>query len=100
LRIKQSAPTLAAIIALVDGGAGIALVPESLQNMNLPSVCFRPLANLERVSEIAICYRSDETSLAVWKLLKMLNAFAPKAPARTRSKARRAAHRIRYRLTN
>jgi DNA-binding transcriptional LysR family regulator len=100
LRIKQSAPTLAAIIALVDGGAGIALVPESLQNMNLPSVCFRPLANLERISEIAICYRSDETSLAVWKLLKMLNAFAPKAPARTRSKARRAAHRIRYRLTN
>jgi DNA-binding transcriptional LysR family regulator len=86
LRIKQSAPTLAAIIALVDGGAGIALVPESLQNMNLPSVCFRPLANLERVSEIAICYRSDETSLAVWKLLKTLNVFTPKAPAKTRSK--------------
>jgi DNA-binding transcriptional LysR family regulator len=78
LRIGQAAPTLPAMVALVGGGAGIALVPESLQNMNLPSVCFRPLPDLERISEIAVCYRSDETSLAVWKFLKMLNVFAPK----------------------
>lgn len=94
IRIGQNAPSLAAVIALVAGGAGIALVPDSLQNINLPSVCFRPLADLERISEVAVCYRSDETSLAVWKLLKMLNAFAPKAPARTRSKSTKAAHRI------
>jgi DNA-binding transcriptional LysR family regulator len=78
LRIGQAVPTLAAMVAVVGGGAGAALVPESLQNMNLPSVCFRPLADLERISEIAVCYRSDETSLAVWKFLKMLNVFAPK----------------------
>jgi hypothetical protein len=71
------------MIALVAGGAGVALVPESLHNINLPSVCFRPLADLERISEVAVCYRSDETSLAVWKLLKMLNAFGSKAVART-----------------
>ena len=88
LRIGQNAPTLPAMLALVGGGAGIALVPESLQNINLPSVCFRPLADLERISEIAVCYRADETSLAVWKLLKMLNAFAPKAHARVDPKAR------------
>jgi DNA-binding transcriptional LysR family regulator len=88
LRIGQSAPSLPAMVALVGGGAGVALLPESLRNMNLPSVCFRPLADLERISEIAVCYRSDEISLAVWKLLKMLNAFAPKAPARTDPKAR------------
>jgi DNA-binding transcriptional LysR family regulator len=78
LRIGQAAPTLPAMVALVGGGSGVALVPESLQNMHLPSVCFRPLADLERISEIAVCYRSDETSLAVWKFLKMLNVFAPK----------------------
>jgi DNA-binding transcriptional LysR family regulator len=83
LRIGQTAPTPAAMIALVAGGAGVALVPESLKNMNLPSVCFRPLADLERISEVAVCYRSDETSLAVWKFLKMLNAFGPKAVAST-----------------
>ena len=78
LRIGQAVPTLPAMVAVVGGGAGAALVPESLQNMNMPSVCFRPLADLERFSEIAVCYRSDETSLAVWKFLKMLNVFAPK----------------------
>jgi len=88
LRIGQTAPTPAAMIALVAGGAGVALVPESLHNMNLPSVCFRPLADLERISEVAVCYRSDETSLAVWKFLKMLNAFGPKALARTDPKPR------------
>jgi DNA-binding transcriptional LysR family regulator len=78
LRIGQAVPTLPAMVAVVGGGVGAALVPESLQNMNMPSVCFRPLADLERISEIAVCYRSDETSLAVWKFLKMLNVFAPK----------------------
>ena len=88
LRIGQTAPTPAAMIALVAGGAGVAFVPESIQHMNLLSVCFRPLADLERISEIAVCYRSDETSLAVWKFLKMLNAFAPKALAKTDPKVR------------
>jgi DNA-binding transcriptional LysR family regulator len=80
LRVGQSAPSLTTMIALVAGGAGIAYVPESLGNMNVPLVCFRPLVDLERVSEIAVCYRSDETSLAVWKLLKILNAmpYVPK----------------------
>jgi DNA-binding transcriptional LysR family regulator len=78
LRIGQAVPTLPAMVAVVGGGAGAALVPDSLQNMNMPSVCFRPLADFERISEIAVCYRSDETSLAVWKFLKMLNVFAPK----------------------
>jgi hypothetical protein len=63
------------MIALVAGGVGIAYVPESLGNMNVPLVCFRPLSDLERVSEIAVCYRSDESSLAVGKLLKILNAM-------------------------
>jgi DNA-binding transcriptional LysR family regulator len=75
LRVAQSAPSLTTMIALVAGGAGIAYVPESLGNMNVPLVCFRPLVDLERVSEIAVCYRSDENSLAVWKLLKILNAL-------------------------
>jgi DNA-binding transcriptional LysR family regulator len=92
LHFGQTAPTPAAMIALVAGGAGVALVPESLHNMNLPSVCFRPLADLERISEIAVCYRSDETSLAVWKFLKMLNAFGPKALAGTDLKAREPAN--------
>jgi DNA-binding transcriptional LysR family regulator len=75
LRVAQSAPNLTTMIALVAGGAGIAYVPESLGNMKVPLVSFRPLVDLERVSEIVVCYRSDENSLAVWKLLKILDAM-------------------------
>jgi DNA-binding transcriptional LysR family regulator len=78
LRVAQSAPSLPTMIALVAGGTGIAYVPESLRNMNIPRVCFRPLMDLERFSEVVVCYRSDETSLAVWKLLKIIDVFAPK----------------------
>jgi hypothetical protein len=31
--------------------------------MNVALVFFRPLVDLERVSEIAVCYRSDKTRL-------------------------------------
>ena len=88
LRIAQNAPTLPSMIALVGSGAGIAFVPESLRNVNIPSVCFRPLADLERISEIALCYRSDETSLAVWKFLTMLNAFATSTAPKPRERLR------------
>jgi DNA-binding transcriptional LysR family regulator len=78
LRVAQSAPSLPSMIALVAGGAGIAYVPESLRNMNIPGVCFRALIDFERFSEVVVCYRSDETSLAVWKLLKIIDVFPPK----------------------
>ena len=47
------------------GGSGIAIVPESLRYMHVPSVVFRPLADIDRVSELALAYRRDERSPAV-----------------------------------
>jgi DNA-binding transcriptional LysR family regulator len=82
VRVAQSAPDVTAMIALVAGGVGVAYVPESLRNMSVPLVCFRPLADLERLSEIAVCYRSDESSLAVWKFLQMLDKLT-RSPTRT-----------------
>ena len=40
-------------------------VPESLHYMNVPSVVFRPLADIELVSELAVAYQRDERSPAV-----------------------------------
>jgi DNA-binding transcriptional LysR family regulator len=87
LRVAQSVSNLTAMIALVAGGVGVAYVPESLRNMSVPLVCFRPLADLERLSEIAVCYRSDESSLAVWKFLQMLDKLT-RSPGKTASKTR------------
>jgi DNA-binding transcriptional LysR family regulator len=76
LHAAQTAEKLSAIIGLVAGGSGIAIVPDSLRYMHLPSVVFRPLADIERVSELAVAYRRDERSAAVNLVLTKLREGA------------------------
>jgi DNA-binding transcriptional LysR family regulator len=67
----------------VAAGSGVALVPESLHHMSVPSVVFRPLADIELVSELAVAYRRDERSPAVSLFLADLstgNFDSQKAP--------------------
>ena len=63
--VSQKVPSLTTIIGLVAAGSGVAIVPESLHYMNVPSVVFRPLADIELVSELAVAYQRDERSPAV-----------------------------------
>ena len=61
----HKAQSIIIVIGLVAAGSGVALVPESLHYMNVPSVVFRPLADIELISELAVAYRRDERSPAV-----------------------------------
>jgi DNA-binding transcriptional LysR family regulator len=63
--VSQKVPSLTAIIGLVAAGSGVAIVPESLRYMNVPSVVFRPLADIELASELAVAYRREERSPAI-----------------------------------
>ena len=76
IKSVQKAEKLTAVIGLVAGGSGIAIVPESLHYMHVPSVIFRPLADIERVSELAVAYRRDERSPAVNLFLAKLREGA------------------------
>jgi DNA-binding transcriptional LysR family regulator len=76
LQVAQTAEKLSVIIGLVAGGSGIAMVPESLRYMHVPSVVFRPLADIQRVSELAVAYRRDERSQAVNLVLTKLREGA------------------------
>jgi DNA-binding transcriptional LysR family regulator len=80
LNSTQKAEKLTAVIGLVAGGSGIAIVPESLHYMHVPSVIFRPLADIERVSELAVAYRRDERSPAVNLFLAKLMETALRKP--------------------
>jgi DNA-binding transcriptional LysR family regulator len=79
--VAQKAHSLTAIIGLVAGGSGVAIVPESLRHMHVPPVVFRPLADIERVSELAVAYRRDERSPAVNLFLTKLTAVGKANPA-------------------
>jgi DNA-binding transcriptional LysR family regulator len=77
--VSQRAPSITMVVALVAAGSGIAIVPESLHYMNVPSVVFRPLADIDLVSEVAVAYRRDVRSAVVCRFLAGLgsNALAP-----------------------
>lgn len=74
--MAQTAEKLSAIIGLVAGGSGISIVPESLRYMRVPSVVFRPLADIQLVSELAVAHRRDQRSPAVNFLLTRLGEGA------------------------
>jgi DNA-binding transcriptional LysR family regulator len=61
----QKVQSIITVIGLVAAGSGVALVPESLHYMSVPSVVFQPLADIELVSELAVAYRRDERSPAI-----------------------------------
>lgn len=64
-KVSQKTESVTTIIGLVAAGSGVAIVPESLHYMNVPSVVFRFLADIELVSEVAVAYLRDERSPAV-----------------------------------
>jgi len=74
--VAQRAHKLTAIIGLVAGGSGVGIVPESLRYMHVPLVVFRPLADIQRVSELAVVYRRDEHSPAASFFLGKLTAVS------------------------
>jgi len=61
----QKVQSIITVIGSVAAGSGVALVPESLHYMNVPSVVFQPLADIELVSEPAVAYRRHERSPAI-----------------------------------
>ena len=81
LEALEKAQGFVTIIGLVAAGSGVALVPESFHYVNVPSVIFRPLGDLDLVSELAVAYRVDERSPAVrWFLADLSTGdFKPKS---------------------
>ncbi|NIF20350.1 LysR family transcriptional regulator [Candidatus Pantoea multigeneris] len=52
------------ILALVNAGMGIALVPTSAKNIGFSNVCFRPLWPSSRHSEVWLSWRNDQQTAA------------------------------------
>lgn len=74
--IVQKADDMISAAVMVSGGFGSALVPESVQNLQLPNVVYRPLETLV-ASRIGLhcAYRKNEKSPLLAELLKSVHAF-------------------------
>lgn len=64
-RITQRAQQFAAIASLVGAGLGVAFAPKSLSKLAIPKVVYRPLENIQEISNLAMVYRKSERAPAV-----------------------------------
>jgi len=52
-------------LGLVSSGLGLAVVPDSMKNLAIPNLIFRPLKESIQSAELMLVSRSQETSGAV-----------------------------------
>lgn len=70
-RVEHKAAGTSVLLALVAGGLGVALVPESVQAAGLDGVVFREVDGAESV-DLALAWRADDTNPLLVGLLATL----------------------------
>jgi DNA-binding transcriptional LysR family regulator len=60
-RIRHEVDETSTLVTLVAGGLGVAVVPEPVSALQLGGVTYRPLAEREAVTELAVAHRADRT---------------------------------------
>lgn len=71
-KVVQEAMQMQTIVSLVAGNIGIAIVPISLQNMQRTGVIYKPLAEPAPCAEVAVAWRSNDTSASVQQFLTIV----------------------------
>lgn len=80
LIVHKAADMISAVV-MVSGGFGSSLVPESVLNLNLPDVVFRPLApDIASTVDLHCVYRKDEKSPLLAALLTCIHDFKRQPP--------------------
>ncbi len=68
-RVVQEAVQMQTIVSLVAAGIGVALVPQSLHNLQRAGVVYRPLIEPTPQATIALVWRTNDPSATVQKFL-------------------------------
>lgn len=80
LIVHKAADMISAVV-MVSGGFGSSLVPESVLNLSLPDVVFRPLApDIASTVDLHCVYRKDEKSPLLAALLACVHDFKSQHP--------------------
>ena len=70
--IGQEAIQMQTIVSLVSAGMGLALVPQSVSNLQRPGVEYRALANPTPLVELGLAWRRDNASPVLQGFLELL----------------------------
>lgn len=74
--VTQEAIQMQTIVSLVAGGLGIAIVPESLQNLQRTGVVYKTVQEPTPKAAIAIIWRQNDTSPTVQRFLEIARLAA------------------------
>ncbi len=77
---EQEAPNVIATLPLVAAGIGIAILPESLQHMNIPGVAYRRLSNTHLKASLSLASRRGDTSAVVRQFVNLVRRRAKDYP--------------------
>jgi DNA-binding transcriptional LysR family regulator len=78
-RVVQKAADMISAVVMVAGGFGTAIVPDSLQSLQLPNVVYRPLlTDVEVLIDLHCAYRKDERSPLLKALLQTVRDYRRK----------------------
>jgi DNA-binding transcriptional LysR family regulator len=75
-QITQRAGQFTALAGMVAGGLGLAFVPSSVKNLKIPDVVYRPLANSDQKSDLAMVHRKSERAPVLLSFIKELKEAA------------------------
>ncbi len=64
----------ATLVTFVAAGIGVALVPEPVRSLALEGVVFRPLADVDQSTDLALATRAGELSAAVAHVVEVIDA--------------------------
>lgn len=77
--VSQEVGDAATGVALVAGGLGVCLVPESTTNLRIPGVVYRPIARTPKVTvDLSCIYRRNEQSPTLRALLEIVRGIRKK----------------------
>jgi DNA-binding transcriptional LysR family regulator len=75
--VAQEAQQLHTTVGLVSAGLGIAIVPASIQVLQMEGVVYRPLSGTLPSSQVTMAWRRDETSPAVRAFSDLVREIVP-----------------------
>jgi DNA-binding transcriptional LysR family regulator len=82
-RVLHHVPNTLTVLTLVAAGMGLALVPGSLETVNVPNIAYRPLADFPVRCDLVLVSRRNEPSPAVRRFIEIARTSSGIAHAHT-----------------
>jgi DNA-binding transcriptional LysR family regulator len=70
-RVLHRVPNTLTVLTLVAAGVGLALVPSSMETINIPNIAYRPLADFPVRCDLVLVSRRAEQSPAVQRFIEI-----------------------------